>query len=123
MRRSRSGKLFNEDSDWIPANDPCKSELGTGWRIPSSTEWTNVKAGGAWANWNGPWDAGLKIHAAGYLLNLNGALSDRSQTGVYWSGSQSGSVNGLYLVFGSSFLSINNADKTYGFSLRCIKDN
>ena len=26
---------IDEDSDWIPANDPCAIELGAGWRIPT----------------------------------------------------------------------------------------
>ncbi len=46
---------INENLDWQAANDPCTIELGSGWRIPTSTEWTNVDASGNWTDWNGPW--------------------------------------------------------------------
>jgi len=64
--------IISENSDWVAANDPCALELGTGWRIPTSTEWTNVESGGNWTDWNGPWNSGLKLHAGGYLLNNSG---------------------------------------------------
>ena len=57
---------INESSDWITANDPCTSELGSGWRLPTSTEWSNVDASGSWMDWFIPWISGLKLHAAGY---------------------------------------------------------
>jgi hypothetical protein len=43
-----------EDLQWHAANDPCTLELGTGWRIPTNAEWTNVDASGGWTNWTGP---------------------------------------------------------------------
>ena len=33
---------ISENSDWLAANDPCTSEIGSGWRIPSRSEWQNV---------------------------------------------------------------------------------
>ena len=33
---------INETSNWITANDPCTLLLGTGWRLPTYTEWNNV---------------------------------------------------------------------------------
>ncbi len=56
---------ISETSDWVTANDPCTIELGSGWRIPTSTEWTNVDASGGWTDRNGPWTSGLKLHPAG----------------------------------------------------------
>ena len=40
---------ISESSDWVAANDPCTIELGSGWRIPTSTEWTN--ADGSWSTY------------------------------------------------------------------------
>ena len=39
----------NESSDWTAAQDPCQQQLGSGWRIPTNTEWST--ADGAPQNW------------------------------------------------------------------------
>ena len=74
---------ISENSDLIPANDPCALELGNGWRIPINTEWINVNASGNWTNWNGPWNSALKMHAAGGLLFTDGSLVNRGSIGSY----------------------------------------
>ena len=112
---------INENSDWIPANDPCILELGSGWRIQTNTEWTNVDASGNWTNWNGPWNSALKMHAAGMLLG-SGSLSYRGSYGQYWSSTQDGAISGWILaLFSSNCYSI-DADKTAGYSVRCVRD-
>ncbi|MCX6234148.1 MAG: M6 family metalloprotease domain-containing protein [Bacteroidetes bacterium] len=114
---------INENLDWQAANDPCTLELGSGWRIPTSTEWTNVDAIGNWTDWNDPWNSGLKLHAAGILVDGNGWLVERGGTGFYWSSVQGSANHGGYLFFwsGDSYI-VNNQDKAYGCSLRCLKD-
>ena len=114
---------ISESSNWILANDPCASELGTGWRIPTSTEWVNINAGGSWTNWNGPWNSNLKIHAAGYLVTSNGSLSSRGGYGTYWSSVQYNAANGWNQGFGSGDCTQYTNQKTYGFTVRCIRDN
>ena len=113
---------ISENSNWLPANDPCTLELGIGWRLPTSTEWTNVDASGGWTNWTGPYASGLKLHAAGYLYGSDGSLYNRGSGGYYWSSPQYDASNGWYLVFysGSSFMSTNF--KAYGFTARCLRD-
>jgi hypothetical protein len=69
---------INEKLDWQVANDPCAIEFGSGWRIPTQTEWTNVDASGSWTNKNGPWNSALKLHAAGFL-NTTGVLEYRPE--------------------------------------------
>ena len=113
---------ISESSNWILANDPCASELGTGWRIPTSTEWVNINAGGSWTNWNGPWNSNLKIHAAGYLVTSNGSLSSRGGYGTYWSSVQYNAANGWNQGFGSGDCTLYTNQKTYGFTVRCIRD-
>jgi len=112
---------ISENSDWIPANDPCALELGSGWRIPTSTELTNVDASGNWTSWTGPWNSSLKMHAAGYLYS-DGSLVDRGSYGYYWSSSQYSATLGWYLFFNSGNSSMNLYNKAYGFSLRCLRD-
>jgi hypothetical protein len=113
---------INENSDWMPANDPCYLELGSGWRIPSYTEWLNVDASGNWTNWNGPWNSALKMHAAGYLNNSDGSLYYRGASGYYWSSVELGATSGQNLVFTAAVSFMSNKGKAYGVSLRCVKD-
>ena len=116
---------INENSDWTSANDPCALEMGRGWRIPTETEWTNVDASGGWTNWNGPWNSALKMHAAGYLLDYNnGALTERGTNGYYWSSTQVTSMHadGRNLGFGSGSCQMMGGFKSWGQSIRCIKD-
>jgi len=113
---------ISESSNWVSANDPCASELGTGWRIPTSTEWININTGGGWTNWNGPWNSGLKLHGAGYLLLSSGSLSSRGGYGTYWSSIQNDAANGWNQGFGSGDCTQYTNQKTYGFTVRCVRD-
>ena len=115
---------ISENSDWVAANDPCTIELGGAWRIPTSTEWTNVDASGNWAEWNGPWNSGLRLHAAGSFYYSDGSLGHRGSYGNYWSSTQYDTAYGWSLCFGSGFsyiVSINEY-KTYGYTARCLRD-
>jgi hypothetical protein len=113
---------INENSDWSAANDPCALELGTGWRIPTKIEWTNVDASGGWSSWTGPWNSSLKLHAAGYLSLGNGSLSSRGSLGNYWSNAQYNATDGWILRFYSSSSSTLFNNKANTFSLRCLRD-
>ena len=115
---------ISETSDWIAANDPCSLELGTGWRNPTRTEWTNVSgaAGGNWTNWNGPYGSALKLHAAGDLSTTDGSLFIRGSFGYYWSATQYGATSGWYISFNSSYSNVDIFSKAYGFSVRCVRD-
>lgn len=68
---------IDENSNWITINDPCNIELGSNWRLPTLTEYSNIIDVGGWTNWNGPWNSSLKIHAAGWLHVADGGLSNR----------------------------------------------
>ena len=113
---------INENSDWTSVNDPCTIELGSGWRLPTSIEWNNVDASGSWTDWNGPWNSGLKIHAAGYLFDSNGMLIGRGSYGVYWSSVQVSNTNSWTLQFTSGYSYMSSNIKTYGSALRCLKE-
>ena len=114
---------INENLDWQAANDPCTLELGGSWRLPMHFEWTNVNVGGGWTNWDGPWNSGLKLHAAGNLQYNDGTLSSRGATANYWSGDQHSVTHAWTLNFNSISILINNPDKSYAFPVRCLKDN
>ncbi len=115
---------INETSDWMTANDPCNIELGTTWHIPTYTEWYNVDNTGGWTSWNGPWDSGLKLHAAGHLDFSDGSLCNRDYFGFgdYWSSTKYNATFGWHLSFYSGYSYVGSNDKAYGFSARCVRD-
>jgi hypothetical protein len=113
---------ISELSNWTSANDPCTHELGTGWRIPTSAEWTNVDASGSWTNWNGPWNSLLKMHAAGRLYQSTGARERIGVDGAYWASNQSSGTLAFSLYFYSSSSGVSLNNKAMAFSIRCLKD-
>lgn len=116
----------NETSDWIQANDPCYLLLGTGWRLPTNNEWNNANSTGGWVDYDndatGTFGSVLKLHAAGALSNLNGTLSNRGSIGNYWSSTQNFTTLAYHLVFSSSYSFMTYDNKSYGYSVRCLKD-
>ncbi|MCX6269056.1 MAG: hypothetical protein NTW16_17170 [Bacteroidetes bacterium] len=115
---------INENLDWEQANDPCAIELGSGWRIPTFTEWIDVYSTGNWTSWTGSWNSGLKLHEAGYLRNNDGLLSLRGSYGFQWSSSQVSWSNdsGWYLGFGNYVNGTSYDYKSWGFSIRCLRE-
>ena len=112
---------ISENSDWITSNDPCNIELGTTWRIPTYTEWYNVNNTGGWTSRVGPWNSGLKMHAAGRLSSIDGSLNDRGSDGYYWSSTQSDATGGWFLHFSNSNSYMISNNKATGFSVRCLQ--
>lgn len=113
---------ISENSDWVISNDPCALEFGTGWRIPTNTEWTNVDASGSWTDWNGPWNSGLKLHAGGCLNEGDGSWIYRGIEGHMWSTHSNNNTGGSDLFFSSSSSYLPNDPKSRACSLRCIRD-
>ena len=116
-----------ENSEWLPENDPCRIELGSAWRIPSRSEWIAVDNSGGWNDPGGPWNSGLKLHAAGYIYYDNGNLYQRGSAGYYASNTQYTGTSpfGIYiLVFesGCDVSQFQNSAKVYGLPLRCLRD-
>jgi len=113
---------IDENLDWLAVNDPCTAELSSSWRVPTSTEWTNVDAACGWVIWDGPWNSSLKLHAAGRLYHADGAIMSKGIQGAYWSSSQGTSTYGNSLNFFSSSCAISIYVKAMGYSIRCIRN-
>jgi hypothetical protein len=113
---------ISENSDWIPANDPCTLELGSGWRVPTYVEWLNVRTTSNWTNWNAPWSSDLKLHAVGYLLFYDGSLYYRGVHGYYWSSTQGDPGGGLYLDFFETGCTMWQIGKSFALPVRCVKE-
>ena len=113
---------ISENSEWLPANDPCTVELGAGWRIPTSTEWDNVFTSGEWNIGDGPWTSGLKLHAAGDLHYTDGSLQNRGTYGDYWSSTQTSVNNARMLYVATNASQLSEAVKSWGYTLRCLRN-
>lgn len=117
---------ISENLDWETANDPCELELGTGWRVPTSTEWDAVVSNGRWTDYDddatGSFGSVLKIHAGGYLAD-DGRLNDRGNYAALWSSNQAAADEAIHLFVSSSVATGGVTDKkAYGTTLRCVKD-
>jgi PKD repeat protein len=115
--------VINENFNWEAVNDPCAHELGGGWRLPTYTEWSKIESLGEWTDWYGPWESPLKIHAAGLLSCLDGALANRGAGGYYWSSTHTSNSQGWDLYFYNISCYMNNDIwKPYGLPIRCLRD-
>lgn len=123
---------IDENSDWLPVNDPCTLMLGSGWRLPTKHEWEWVDLFGGWKNYYESFSSELKLHAAGFIDVSNGSLDGRGSEGNFWSSWQFSSGGGYYLYFGSgeSNTDLDTGDclmdvynKACGFNARCLRDN
>ncbi|MCX6269054.1 MAG: hypothetical protein NTW16_17160 [Bacteroidetes bacterium] len=111
-------------SDWQAENDPCTIELGSGWRIPTAAEWTNVNTTGGWTDWNGPWTSGLNLHAAGFIYHEYwGGLMNRGSAGIYWSSAHYSDGTAWYIGFSSSQCQMTSYQAGFGVTLRCLREN
>ncbi|MFH0925029.1 MAG: hypothetical protein V1872_05265, partial [bacterium] len=114
---------IDENTDWTWVNDPCTLLLGTGWRLPTYTEWSNADSTGGWNNYDDTYASDLKLHAAGWLSYTNGLLSDRGGYGYYWSSTQATFTEGYNLNIDNSLSYMEFVNrKAYGISVRCLKD-
>jgi len=114
---------INENSDWLSANDPCLLELGSGWRLPTNTEWTTADAAPQfWGTAADAYNSVLKLHMAGYISTAGG-LAGRGTTGYYWSSTQSAATTGYYLYLAAGNSSMGGVDKAQAQSVRCLRDN
>jgi uncharacterized protein (TIGR02145 family) len=113
---------ISENSDWNAINDPCSLLLGSAWRIPTNSEWTNVYVAGNWTNSSGPFSSGLQMHAAGFLSHLDGSITSRGSDGIYWSSNQFGDSYGYDLYFTGAAMEVGSLPKANGFPVRCVRD-
>jgi len=134
---STYGKLYN----WYAATD-VRNIAPTGWHVPTDAEWTTLTdylggldvAGGklketGTLHWSDPNtgatnETGFTALPGGNCLS-NGVFSSVGNSGNWWSTIENGASNAWFRFqsnIHSNIVRLNYA-KTYGFSVRCIKDN
>ena len=103
-------------------NNPCP----IGFRLPTETELNNERLSWVQApitstnTSSGAIASPLKLPVAGYLGSV-GSLINVGSRGCYWSNTVSGSsARGLYFV--SNNANMGTYDRTWGYSVRCLKD-
>jgi uncharacterized protein (TIGR02145 family) len=97
-------------------NNPCP----TGWRLPTSTEWQAEITAGI-INYTTAYNSSLKLTAAGDRLYYDASIQDAGSYVAYWSSSISG-TNISHLNGASSSMIMNTNYRSFGFSVRCIRD-
>ncbi len=116
------GSLISENNDWLSTNDPCNLLLGSSWRIPTNSEWSNADNNGGWNSFNSSFNSVLKIHATGYISNYDGSLLYMSNNGYRWSSTDYNSTASYSLYFINSGCIMNVFEKSCGFNIRCIRE-
>ncbi len=118
-----------------------KNVCPTGWHVPTDAEWnvlTNYLggvdvAGGKMkevgtTSWNSPntdaTNTSLFTGLPGGYRDYSGNYSYIGGIGFWWSSSESSTGDAWYrnLYYGSGYAVRDNANKTYGFSVRCLRD-
>ena len=98
-------------------NNPCPN----GYRLPSNNEWNDERASWATNNSAGAYGSELKLTTPGYRHYTNASLVSTGSYGYYWSSTIYGTyARGLY--FYASSAAVSYWQRSYGFSVRCIKD-
>lgn len=97
-------------------NNPCPD----GFRLPTEAEWEAERLSWSSDDAAGAFNSPLKLPLAGGR-NPTGSFGGVGSRGGYWSLTAPGS-SALFLVFVSSDAGMGGASRSWGFSVRCIKD-
>ena len=135
------GALYN----WYTGND-SRNLCPTGWHVPTDTEWTtlttllgNLSTGGGKMKSTGTLEAGTGLWSApntgatnesgfsalpGGIRDATGTFINISEAANWWSATQSSTNYAWYrhASYNQASVSRGNLSKTFGYSLRCVKD-
>lgn len=124
------GDFIDSWNDWLSVaddnlwqgvngvNNPCPE----GYRLPTATEWDNERAIWSSNDTTGAFASVLKLTAGGYRYGAD--IYDLGSQGVYWTSTISSSNPGFSdsLSFLDSNAWVDAFYRSYGASIRCIKD-
>ena len=98
-------------------NNPCP----TGWRVPTEAEWDLERLSWGENDYTGAYNSPLKLPVTATRDGGGGWLANVGGTGSYWSSTVDDS-NSLLLTFDSMYAGISWYTRSFGNSVRCIKD-
>jgi len=99
-------------------NNPCP----LGWAIPTGTQWTTEYSSWSQQNSNGAFASPLKLTVGGDRYDLNAAIVSVGRSASYWSSTINDGIYADFLSFSSDNVLINNFDRAFGFSVRCVQN-
>jgi uncharacterized protein (TIGR02145 family) len=129
------GKLYN----WYAVNDP-RGLAPTGYHVPTDAEWTTLinflggesvagnkmKASTGWTPYNGITNTNSSGFTAlpGGACDTHGTFSNIGENGLFWSSSESDTLNGrgYFLYSAGPLVGNNHIPKKFGQVVRCVKD-
>jgi uncharacterized protein (TIGR02145 family) len=130
------GKLYN----WYAINDP-RGFAPFGYRVPTDEDWTDLinclggesVAGGKMKSTSSLWnvpntgatnESGFNALPGGYR-DFDGSFSSIGNFGTWWSSTETNTNLAWYryLLYNLGVVGRNSANKSYGFSIRLIKEN
>jgi uncharacterized protein (TIGR02145 family) len=89
--------------------------------LPTTAEWEAERASWVSGGAVGAFASPLKLVMAGYRYSANGAITNAGVRGAYWSSTVNGSYSQYLYYFGGSSV-VNDSSRSFGYSVRCIKD-
>lgn len=99
--------------------DPCKA-LGSGWVMPTESDWSGIKTSEAITNPSSAFSSNLKLPASGYRSSSNGTFTFVDQRGYFWSSTTS-TTGAKYFYIGSTMANASaGAMRGQAHAIRCI---
>ena len=141
INNARFGKLYSGDVVYTAVNGN-KNVCPVGWHVPSEADWLvlysyinkNATTGGilketGTTNWMSPNTGAtdslnFKALPAGYVT-LPGRYMSKGMYSMFWASSTDKSRSDLpirYMFYNNALFYSTNVTRTYGFSIRCVKD-